>query len=108
MKNLNAILKNLNTVLIVFLFICCVFIYAQDPKTHLSPQSPDYINPEQDRAQELQNLLTLWYEQARNYKTIIQNSTEKADVTTTIEYKSKLKELDDRINQLLPIMQKYD
>src|SRR5215211_3687580 len=100
-------MKIVNIILVLTL-ITFLFLFAKDPQAKQSTESPEYTNPEQAKEGDLQNLLIIWYDEAKKYRTIIDNHKKNGDQNSAIKYEGKLIELQNRIDQVLPIMQKYD
>ena len=100
-------MKIVNIILILAV-IAFLFLFGQEPQARQSIESPGYTNPEQAKEEDLQKLLTTWYDEAKKYKITIDNYKKKGDESSVIKYESKLTELKNRIDQVLPIMQKYD
>ena len=100
-------MKIVNIILILAV-IAFFFLFAREPQARQSTELPDYINPGQAKEEDLQKLLTTWYDEAKKYQITIENHKKKGDQNSAIKYESKLTELKNRIDQVLPIMQKYD
>ena len=100
-------MKIVNIILILAV-IAFFFLFAQEPQARQSTESPDYMNPEQAKEEDLQKLLTIWYDEAKKYQINIDNCKKNGDENSAVKYESKLTELKNRIDQVLPIMQKYD
>ena len=100
-------MKIINIILILGV-IAFFFLFAKEPQARQSTESPDYINPDQAKEEDLQKLLIIWYDEAKKYKIVIDNYKKNGDQNSAIKYESKLTELKNRIDQVLPIMQKYD
>ncbi len=84
------------------------FLFGHDPQARKSTELPSYINSEQAKEKDLQELLTVWYDDEKKYEMMIDNFNKKGDKISAAGYQSKLTELKNRIDQVLPIMQKYD
>ena len=100
-------MKIVNIILILAV-IAFFFLFAQEPQARQSSESPAYMNPDQAKEEDLQKLLTTWYDEAKKYQMTIDNYKKQGDQNSAIRYESKLTELKNRIDQVLPIMQKYD